>query len=200
MKKIIATILLVCLITSILVPVRVKAAENVNNSNVPQTYIGLKQFVSRNINGTLNLDVEAAIEVGFDVAKVNSVVSHFENINSMVLEDRATTDEQLNIYIKSLPKAARAAGVNKVVTHWWGQTDVYMNSSETAKLQNNLSNIAYISGIPGFVFLPAAILSFGMATYERQINMAASAGRGIIMHIAAYDAITQTQAIWFTGQ
>ncbi|GEM_PF-599300 len=168
----------------------------------------LEQFLKKDDNGLIVFDTEAALSDGFSNDIITAVEAQISSMNSLVIQGTAYIDENYSAII--LLPSTRARGESKVVTHWYGLTEVYMNSDEAQDLIDGLSAAgdgATIGGLLGF--LPgnlgsvlggiAGILGVGTLIYRWQVEQAAAPGRGIIMYIQT-DFGTTTQSIWFTSQ
>ena len=135
-----------------------------------------------------------------------SVESQIASMNALVTQGLAYIDENYSAII--LLPSTRAQGESKVVTHWYGITEVYMNSDEAQDLIDSLAAVgdgATIGGLLGF--LPGnlgsvlgrivGIFSVSTLIYRWQVEQAAASGTGIIMYI---QTVESTQSIYFTSQ
>lgn len=126
LKKIIALVLSVVMVCSFSMTALAEGSQN--NASIPEEVQGLDAYIHREENGTLHLDKSAALGEGYSEVVVNSIANHLDGINGLVMQGKAMTDEQLNISIFIYGNGR--AGVRKVVTYWWGQTDIYLTSDD----------------------------------------------------------------------
>lgn len=200
-KKLTCMVLSFVLILGLAVPVF--ATENETTS-----VDGMDRYMELTTSGTIYLDAEGALNAGYSAQSVTAVSAHIDHMNQLVLTDNAYIDNTftLTIYFMS----PRAKGESKVVTHWYGLTEIYMNSDEAEELIDNLESAGSVYDLAGFVsYLPgniasaiggiSGIFSFGTTLYLWQVEAAAQAGTGIIMHIQT-NYTDGTQSIWFTAQ
>ncbi len=134
-KGILALVLSFVLISLVSLPVSAK--DTGNEATVPEEVAGLDQFIDREEDGTLHLDSDMALEAGYTENITNAISNHLELVNQMVLAGEAKTDNDLNIYVIS--GGLIRAGVRKIVTYWWGQTDVYLASSDALIMIDTLN-------------------------------------------------------------
>lgn len=171
-------------------------------------YGNLESFMTLATNRTINFDSESAVKAGIDKDIITAVRSQIDYMNHMVLTQDAYIDDTftLTVYFPS----TRARGESKVVTHWYGLTEVYLNSTEAEELIDSFSAVGDATSISGLVgMLPgpiasaigniSGILSFSTMIYRKQIEAAAEPGNGIIMYVQN-NFEYGTQSIWFTSQ
>lgn len=96
----------------------------------------LEQFLNKDDNGLIVFDTEAALSDGFSNDIITAVEAQISSMNNLVLQGIAYIDENYSAII--LLPSTRARGESKVVTHWYGLTEVYMNSDEAQDLIDGL--------------------------------------------------------------
>lgn len=203
-RKLIAVVLTLAMTLSTGIITYAAPIDKVENTSISE----LEQFLTKDDNGLIVFDTEAALSAGFSSDIVTDVETQILNMNNLVIQGTAYIDENYSAII--LLPSTRARGESKVVTHWYGLTEVYMNSDEAQDLIAALSTVgdgATIGSLLGF--LPgnigsvlggiAGIFGVSILIYRWQVEQAAEPGRGIIMHIQT-DFGTSTQSIWFTSQ
>lgn len=203
-RKLIAVVLTLAMTLSTGIITYAAPIDKVENTSISE----LEQFLTKDDNGLIVFDTEAALSAGFSSDIVTDVETQILSMNNLVIQGTAYIDENYSAII--LLPSTRARGESKVVTHWYGLTEVYMNSDEAQDLIDSLSAVgdgATIGGLLGF--LPgnigsvlggiAGILGVGTLIYRWQVEEAAAPGRGIIMYIQTNFG-TSTQSIWFTSQ
>ena len=147
MKRIIAIVLTFGMLFSM--NVTVSAAEP---NTVCQSYemsatmddvFALEPFVIRNQDGTLSLDVEAALANNKNQVAIEALNQHFSVINTQILSGEIFTDEDLNIINgEHLIKSHRcSSGVNSYTTFWWGYQR-YACNCETNRIVSDLNTWA----------------------------------------------------------
>ena len=202
-RKIICMMLSLALIAGLAIPAF--AAEN---NGIPSSIDGMDEFMELTVIGTIYLDVESAVDAGYNEEYVTAIATHIGNMNQLVINGDAYIDETFTATAYFV--SPRAKGESKVVTYWYGLTQVYMNSDEADELIANLSTIGDVTTIAGLVgLLPyalanviggiAGILGFGTMIYRWQVEAAAETGNGIIMNIQT-NLVDGSQTIWFTSQ
>ena len=201
-RKFISMMLSLVLIVGLAVPAF--AAENETTTSVD----GMDRFMELTASGTIYMDVEGALSAGYTEQCVAAVVAHINSMNQLVINGNAYIDDTFTatVYFSS----PRAKGESKVVTHWYGLTEIYMNSDEADELISNLSTIGDVATVGGvFSFFSNAILGaignvagiigIGTLIYRWQVEAAAEPGTGIIMHIQT-NFVDGSQTIWFSAQ
>lgn len=109
-------------------------------------------------NRTIDFDGDPAIRAGIDKDIITAVRFQIDYMNHMVLTQDAYIDDSftLTVYFPS----TRARGESKVVTHWYGLTEVYLNSTEVEELIDSFSSVGDVTSITGLVgMLPGPIAS-----------------------------------------
>lgn len=202
--KLIAVILTLAMTLSIGIITYAAPANGAENTSISE----LEQFLTKDDNGLLIFDTEAALAEGFSHDIVMAVDAHISSMNDLVIQGTAYIDENYAAII--LLPGTRVQGESKIVTYWYGLTQVYMNSDEAQELINNLSAVGDSATIGGFLgFLPgkfgdalggvANIVGAGTMIYRWQVEQAAASNRGIIMNIQTPIG-SNVQSIWFTSQ
>ncbi|GAA0807865.1 hypothetical protein GCM10008910_48700 [Faecalicatena orotica] len=200
-KKLLATLLSLVMMLSLSIPVMAEDTEN--QVAVPNEVIGLDNYITRSQDGTLHLDSDAAISAGYTETIADAITQHLEMVNELVTSGEAITDNDLNIYIIS--GGLTRAGVRKIVTYWWGQTDVYLSSSDAMVLVraleaagNSLANLISIvdngsydniqNAALGYL-VGAGLLAFAYGAQIRQVSGNGTAGI-IQQNVLNYDTGT----------
>ena len=178
-----------------------------STGEIPETLNGIDQFFTILTDGTISFDIDSALSAGYAEEDVVFVSNNIKKMNYLLTEmdGYLTPDFSLVIPISG----TRAVGESKIVTTWYGLTQVYMNSDEAQDLIDELNAVGDIIAISGFLALlpsPYSTLvgfylygtSMGILIYRNQVISAASAGTGIIMNIMDIDGENQT--VWFTAQ
>ncbi len=169
---------------------------------------GMDQFMKLTDSGTIQFDTAGALSAGYSEKSVATVSTQIDGMNQLVVNGNASIDDTFTATVYFM--GTRAKGQSKVVTHWYGLTEVYMNSDEAAELIAGLSTVGDATTITGLVgLLPgpiasaiggiSGILGFGTMIYRWQVEAAAKPGNGIIMNIQT-NFTDGTQSIWFTSQ
>ncbi len=171
---------------------------------LPAGMEGLDGYISILPNGTIGFDSVSALEAGYSADAVAGVAENIQMMNGLLTADGVTgvsigSDYSLTIVFSE----SRANGVSKIVTTWYGYTQIWMDSDEAQQFLNNLGtqgNLGTVLGwIPGADFLAGYVSGTAMI-YSWQVQNAINAGDGsIIMHILV-DPALGTQSIWFTAQ
>ena len=201
-RKIISVMLSLTLVVGLAIPAFATESETTTSVD------GMDQFMELTAAGTIYLDVESALDAGYDEMCVNAVATHIANMNQLVINGNAYIDDTFTATVYFV--SPRAKGESKVVTHWYGLTEIYMNSDEADELISNLSTIGDVATVGGvFSFFSNAILGaignvagiigIGTLIYRWQVEAAAEPGTGIIMHIQT-NFVDGSQTIWFTAQ
>lgn len=200
-RKIVSVMLSLVLVAGLAIPAF--AADNHDSSSVD----GMDQFMELTAEGLISFDEAAAVSSGYHVDVVTKVATYIAGMNELVMNGVAYIDESMSavVYLRG----TRAVGESKVVYHWYGLTEIYMNSDEADDLIANLNsttnvtngNLATIFGaiIGGWVSYALTGMTIGLTIYRWQVEQAASYGTGIIMYIQ-YDLVTSMQSIWFGPQ
>lgn len=198
-QKVISLVLVTCFI--ILAPINTWAAtteENVFELNI-------EQYFSLSDEGIILFDVITAEQNGVNMDIINNVANQIDKMNQLVINgDAYVTDDYSVVQYLAF---SRATGENKVVTHWWGLTEIYMDSAKADKLYNDLSSIGgnYTDATYESIFEESGIniglylLSAYYINYAWQVGQAKAAGKGIIMNIQT-DLVYGGQSIWFISQ
>lgn len=179
---------------------------NAASTELDITEINMEQYFTLSEDGTIDYDTLAAEADGIDEHIISAVEAQISHMNQLVLSGKAyITNDFAAVQYTSL---ARASGENKVVTHWYGLTELYMDSDKADELYNrllmlgdNMSNYAFESALEGAgVEGAAGVLMAGyFYNYWYQVGVAKEPGRGIIMNIQT-DLLYGGQTIWFSSQ
>ena len=180
--------------------------------------VELEKYISKNLDGTLKFDAYSAINNGHDIQTVHFISNHIQMMNYYSNTYGATIDDSFTLELdlsllstsKSGQRGINAVGESKVVTHWYGLTEIYMNSDETQQLLDNLNSISDYVTVAGFIglvpskfqpYISGALYytSLGLLIYKNQIQIAASSGTGIIMYIQT-NLTDGSQIIYFGPQ
>lgn len=201
-RKFISMMLSLVLIVGLAVPAF--AAENETTTSVD----GMDRFMELTASGTIFLDIEGALSAGYTEQCVAAVAAHIDSMNQLVINGNAYIDDTFTATVYFV--SPRAKGESKVVTHWYGLTQMYLNSDETEDLIDNLESAGTVFDLVSLVgWLPGSvagaigglsdIFGYGTTFYLWQVENAAQAGNGIIMNIQT-DFVYGSQTIWFTSQ
>lgn len=171
------------------------AEEDVRNDELRE----VEKYLSIDENEIIVFDSENAKKKNVSDTCIDSIEANINWMNQLVNEKNAhvNQDFSVTIYLKS----TRANGVNKVVVHWYGLVQAYMDSVETGKFIRQLEGthgvISDWNGIFGGAF--SGIMQVGLKVNISAVKAAAKSGRGIIMN-QQYDAVTQLYNVWFVSQ
>lgn len=166
---------------------------------------GLDLYLSENTNGTITFDVVAALEANYSQDAVNFVQDNINNMNAALSNGNAILNEDFSVTM--FFASVRARGVNKVVTHWNGNTDIYMDSDSAQEYIDTLENLINLVS-PGATFLSFIVPFIGTAARVSVLDAklilsmaktAAEPGTGIIMHIQK-NYVTQSDTYYFSPQ
>lgn len=166
------------------------------DASIPAEVRGMDAYIFRTGAGDLSLDETAAVNAGFSSDAIATVFHQIGVMNDL-LDNNASATLSDDYTVTVLYPTPRARGVNKVVTHWYGLTEVWMDSDKAQELIRNLemgqdvgSALGGIAGniIQGYFYVSVA-----------SVKNAAAPGRGIIMY-SQYNAVVQAQNIWFASQ
>ena len=185
-------------------PVAALADDRVASNEVT----GLDNYMSIQPNGDLALDEGAAAQAGYAEDVITAIENQINAMNVAVREGKGYIDDEFNLVIY-LP-GTRAVGESKVVTTWYGLTQIYMNSDEAAELKAAVSGegaaiktladlIAKYEKFKDVANFVSSVSSIFFASYAYQIETAEAPGRGIIMNIQR-DLIYGGETIWFESQ
>lgn len=193
-KKIIGVILSAIMIFS--VPMTTYAASQTNN-NIEESIMELEKYLSLTEEGTIFFDTNEALKDGFSEEIVMAVEKNIANMNKLALEGLAQIDNSFTatIYFPS----TRANGESKIITHWYGTTEIYLNSDEADAFVNtmrvqagvisdistfltilhevNPNHATAVASVVGSAFWLQAVLNLD---YFQKI---ASSNRGIVIYI-----------------
>lgn len=141
LKKIIGIILSAVMIFS--VPMTTYAASQTNN-NIEESIMELEEYLSLTEEGTIFFDTNEALKDGFSEEIVMAVEKNIANMNKLALEGLAQIDNSFTatIYFPS----TRANGESKIITHWYGTTEIYLNSDEADAFVDAMRRQASVIG------------------------------------------------------
>ncbi|TPF95732.1 hypothetical protein EP30_10195 [Bifidobacterium sp. UTCIF-39] len=169
---------------------------------IPATMRGMDAYLSRETNGTITLDAAAAKQEGYSSEAINHVTDNLSEMNEMIAHG-ATSDDSFTV--TAFSKISRAGGQSKVVRHWTGLTEIYLNSSEAEELAKKYDVAADAAGyLSGFLFkwsVPAAGALAASAIYytsAAQIR-AYNKGKGVIICMMP-NTETGGYITWVTSQ
>ncbi len=174
-------------------------------TGIPEELDGLDEYLSLLFNGTIYFDEDAAVEDGYSDLAVAFVRGNILKMNELLTSKRgysAHVDSDFNLII--LGSNNRANGETKIVSTWYGVTQIYMNSDEAQLLYDTIGSYGNTVGnIAGLIPTIGTWMSYYVSAttwlYRYQIQQAMSAGTGIIMNIYI-DPVTTAESIWFTAQ
>lgn len=193
--KKIFSVLLICIMTLSAIPVYAET----NSGYVEDSYIGLEEYISKSEEGVLVFDSEGAAKAGYDSKTISNVNLNIDTINYLVQEEGAILNDDFSatLYIMS----ARTKGVTKTVVHWYGLTEVWMNSDDTEEFIRQLEGGAGVIDWLGDRFgnVVSGIVSGATGLYVAAVKAAAAPGNGIIMY-SQYDGTSMSTLVWFTSQ
>lgn len=208
MNKLFKKILTITLVfTMLFSTTTVIYAAPIESNDSINTVEGMDRFLQKTSNGTVVLDLEGARTAGYTETAISVVQDQIDFMNNLVVNNGAYIDDNFNaiIYVPS----TRARGETKVVTTWYGLTQIYMNSDDTQSFIKGLQAAGGASTIAGIVgFIPGSIATLlgkanwifgvGVLMYTWQAEQAAASGRGIIMNV--YRDPSDIESIWFESQ
>lgn len=116
--------------------------------SVPAELVGMDRFLSKDAQGCIQLDVEAALAAGYVEQSVMGVKGHLDNINEQVLAGRLYVDSTFTAYSANnqrlVPRGYltgdREDGYTGVLTYWYGATFIYCNKKEAPLLYKSFVN------------------------------------------------------------
>lgn len=125
------------------------AAEDSSNQNTNKEtatmndILELQPYVIRNADGTLTLDIQAAISSNKNVEAIEALNQHFQTINPDIKNGEMQTDEDLNIIGgEHVIKSHRCSlGKNSYTTFWWGYQR-YACNCESKRIVSDLNTWA----------------------------------------------------------
>lgn len=220
MKEIFNIFLSAIISIAVLFSINTSAYASTDVSVYDTSLLGLEKYIEISDSDLLIFDADSAIANGYPCETVEAIKQHISNMNLLVELGYAYIDQSFSAVIQ-LPATNKkhsgiplfrssARGESKVVTHWYGLTEIYMNSDEAQDLINALSAAGDGSTVASLLsFLPgglgtilgsiSTISGVQITLYRWQIEQAAAPGRGIIMNVQ-YNFTTNDQSIWFVSQ
>ncbi len=216
MKKLVALTVAtaVCFPTSLVVsaatPQNDLSISYIESSQSQLDVVGMDQYMTLTEQGTIALDTTSAKNNGFSQEAIAKVQSQINSMNNLVLERKAYINNSFEAVTNLSRGRAAVRGQSKIVRHWYGLTEVYMNSIETQALIDNFGRVSatstmagLLSLIPGKLFSNLGVIdtlySVSVQGYSWQIQQAAKSGRGIIMNIQI-NTETNMPMVWFVSQ
>lgn len=163
---------------------------------------GLDRYLSKDDNGLIFFDEHAAMNANYSQDAITFVRNNISNMNKALSNGNAILNEDFSVttfYIST-----RAKGVNKTVTHWNGNVDLYMDSSAAQEFINNVKFAISIADAITNIDVPLLGFALNVSILDAKLILsmaksAASHGTGIIMHIQR-NFITQTDTYTFSPQ
>lgn len=193
-KKIIGVILSAVMLFS--VPMTTYAASQTND-NIEESIMELEKYLSLTDEGTIFFNTNEALKDGFSEETVMAVEKNIVYMNELALKGVAQIDDSFTATIYFL--STRAVGESKIVTHWYGTTEIYLNSDEASDFLRTVKNhgnvISDFSGflevlsicVPNYYTQVASLAgSFGVLLNSVQISQITNAvkpGTGIIIYV-----------------
>lgn len=198
-KRVVSLVLVFGLL--FLVPIKTWAATSEENNSAQN----MEQYFSISNEGLILFDTVSAEQNGVDQELIDSVSNQIDKMNQLVINGDGYVTEDYSV-VQYLG-FSRATGENKIVTHWWGLTEIYMDSAKAEDLYDDLVEIttgyydlaydAFFENIPAGIVYNLVNLSY--VNYLLQVEQAKAPGRGIIMNIQT-DLMSGGQTIWFVSQ
>lgn len=195
MKKFIS--LVIALAVMLTLPFTASAAENSYSSD-------MVQYFSITAEGTIYFDELSAEEDGVGSTSIMAVREQIGKMNRLILEENAyvTDDYSVVMYFAS----TRAAGEYKVVTHWYGMTEIYLNSDQAADLLDSMKTIStgsefwdtVLSVVPG-LGTSISLTNLQTMIYRADLERAEASKTGIIIYVYT-DPSTTAQSVTFAAQ
>lgn len=175
--------------------------------------IDMEKYFAITAKGTIEYDLDGARDDGIDEDIILFVNTQICRMNELVLAGHAYINDNYEAVMYGVMNRA-AVGENKVVTTWYGLTQLYMDSDKADALYNELSALSenLINSVNDSMYnailensgvnvlhIAALGLSGYFGLYAWQVEQAKEPGRGIIMNVQN-DYTNQTQSIWYTSQ
>ena len=155
-KKIISGVLITTLSCATAMPAFAQTSEAISipttvisetteiNYSIPQEVLGMDRFLSNSANGTINLNMDAALAAGYDANVVANVKNHLDTINEQVLAGNMVVGENFNAYSVSIvqpsvePRGGQISETNRgysgYISTWYGALFIFFDTVETACL------------------------------------------------------------------
>lgn len=195
MKKFVSLVIVLAVMLTL--PFTASAAENSYSSD-------MVQYFSITAEGTIYFDELSAEEDGVEPTLIMAVREQLGKMNRLVLEENAyvTDDYSVVMYFSG----ARAVGEYKVVTHWYGLTEIYLNSDQAAALLNGMKTISTgsefwdtVLGIVPGLGTSIALTNLQTMIYRADLERAEASKTGIIIYVYT-DPSTTAQSVTFAAQ
>lgn len=216
LRKIASMFLLLVMIANVVVPA--SATEVTVSEDHSFSVFELERFLSLTKEGTIHFDVAGAKAAGYPATNISAIHEHITMMNNLATNNNLYIDESftLRLSMRALPEDDdNIPGINHVEIHWYGLTEVYIDSVNARNLVNNAKKVGnYINAVdvvltinsfPAFgpyaLQLSALVstVSIANAIQVWQIENAASHGTGIIMS-TYHDGTTAVPLITYTPQ
>lgn len=217
-KKVISGVLIVSLAFTAVTPAFAQTEVETASSNVvlmnmnemdtsiPQELVGMDRFLSLDNQGCIQLDANAALAAGYAENLVIGVQGNLDRINVEVQAgnmyvDNTFTARTYQSEISPLDlEWTNGKGYSGVETTWYGDTFIYMNTSEAKCLYNafdgvsnqcgqlleklnSVSNDPDATRVHGYITSAVLIIGGPAMLIRSQIGNAKAAGKGIIWTI-----------------
>lgn len=220
-KKVISGVLIVSLAFTAVTPAfaqtEVKAAEgsisnimvmdvNEMDTSIPQELVGMDRFLSLDDQGCIQLDADAARAAGYAENLVTGVQGNLDNINAEVQAgnmyvDNTFTARTYQTEISPLDlEWTNGKGYSGIETTWYGDTFIYLNTSEAQCLYNAFDSISNQCGqllvtlnsmssdpdatqVHNYITSAVVIIGGTAVLIRSQVGNAKAAGKGIIWTI-----------------
>lgn len=171
--------------------------------------VGIDEYMSMSADGTVSFDEMNAKNDGYSDEAITAVSNQLAEMNNLVRQGRGYIDDEFNLIIAG--PSTRAVGESKVVTTWYGLTQIYLNSDEAAQLKEDVGMLTDLSMslmeiapyIPTIGLAIQAVSAIGyiqIGLYYAQIVVAEEPGRGIIMNVQQDIMTGGGQSIWIVSQ
>lgn len=178
------------------------------DGSVPDELAGMDRFLTKDAEGCIQLDVDAALAAGYLDKSVFGVKEHLDKINEEVTAGRMVVDETFTARSIDLVESEIApldiewtsTGYTGIETKWTGDTFIYYNVAQanclwracynvSEQAGNLLINLNQMSGDPdankayALTVTAVDIIYWTTVIYKNAIGNAKAAGTGIIWFI-----------------
>lgn len=171
-------------------------------SPIPESMRGMDAYLHREADGTITLNTVAAKQGGYSSETIDRVSNNLSEMNEMV-SNGAVSDN--TFAVTAFGKVSRAGGQSKVVRHWTGLVEIYLNSADAEQLAKKYDTASDVTGfLSGFLLkwsVPAAGALAASAVYyisAAQIR-ACNKGKGVIICMMP-NTETGGYITWVTSQ
>lgn len=144
----------------------------------------LKRFVTRNDNGTISFNNTEALNSGYSEDIIKFVQENIVQMNDLVINHNGVIDENLTVtaYISTSNFRAVSGGVTKITRGFGGQTNYYLNASDTQQVIDNLERGNEVAGVLSVIFKGYSAGFVSLNTIQKwQFEAAASGGNGVVV-------------------